>query len=44
MVRKEHIYLCVHEKSFSYPIEHKNIFFSELSINNPLLARFQSQY
>ena len=26
MVRKEHIYLCVHEKSFSYPIEHKKLF------------------
>lgn len=26
MVRTEHIYLCVHEKSFSYPIEHENLF------------------
>lgn len=26
MVRKEHIYLCVHKKSFSYPIEHENLF------------------
>ena len=43
MVRKGHIYLCVHEKSFSSPIKHKN-FFSELSISNPLSARFQSLY
>ena len=25
MVRKEHIYLCVHEKTFSSPIKHENL-------------------